>query len=377
MSDSREAREIRRMWASLSPRAQAPFFLAVFCTFASLGFLVDALSGGRYSPALLAFLVGWSGAFAMAIAWCVTRQRFRLLPLAVLAQVAVNLLLPRGAPLAGEGFAGRVALDAAGAIVMIVAGYIFFASFIAREGISALRIRTEVGLAREIHELLVPDIDARFGRYQAFGRALPASEVGGDLLDALESPRGLIAYLADVTGHGVPAGMLSAMTKAAGRMRLRAGAGPGELLADLHSVLFPLKRPGMFVTCAVVELGADGGGRLALAGHPPALRYSAASGRVERLGAANLPLGVVESESFESAPLRMQPGDVLALVSDGLMDVFDAADREFGLDGIERVLVAEAGRPLPELGAAVFAAARTHGAQQDDQTLLLIRALQG
>lgn len=373
--EARQTREMRLMWVTLHWRSKLPLYLAIFCTFATMGFLVDALTGGRYTLPWLAVLVAWSGVFAVGIARAVMSQQFIMAPVLVVAQILIMLFLPGRAEISSDTLAGRVTLDAAGVIILIIAGYNFFLYFIAREGTSAVRVRTEVALAREIHDELVPDVDLALNGYHAYGRATPANEVGGDLIDVTPGGHGLVAYLADVTGHGVPAGMLTGMTKAAARMRLRASVAPGELFDDLNAVLFPLKRPSMFVTCAAVLLDGGGRGTLALAGHPPVLRYVASSGRVERIGSPGLPLGVFETERYESQPLVFEPGDVLALISDGLMEVFDASDQEFGLDGIERVLAGHGRGPLPEICQAVFDAARAHGSQQDDQTLLLIRRI--
>jgi serine phosphatase RsbU (regulator of sigma subunit) len=66
-------------------------------------------------------------------------------------------------------------------------------------------------------------------------------------------------------------------------------------------------------------------------------------------------------------------GDVLALVSDGLMEVFDRSDREYGIERIKAALVAKGARPLNELFDDIMDGVRRHGPQLDDQTLLLVR----
>jgi len=372
MIDANRSREIRQAWALLSPSARLPFYLAVFSTFASIGLLTDMLGHGSQASGWLLGLVLWSGLFAVGIAWCVMSERLPILPLLALLQVAVARALPAREPLAGDALSARITLDAAGTIILVIGGYAFFAHFISREVVGALRVRTEVALARGIHEQVVPDVDSHLGRFHALGRARPATEVGGDLFDVVRSGDGLIAYLADVTGHGVPAGMLSGMTKAAARMRLMGDTDLTHLLGDLHSVLSPLKSSAMFVTCSAVQIDSRGRCRVALAGHPPVLLFAARSGTVERLGEAGLPLGVAEWR-WESARIDLETGDVLVLVSDGLTEVFDAADREFGLAGVERTLAANGRRPLADLCDAIFAAAAEHGAQHDDQTLLLVR----
>ena len=69
----------------------------------------------------------------------------------------------------------------------------------------------------------------------------------------------------------------------------------------------------------------------------------------------------------------MTSGDLLVLLTDGLIEVFDAKDRELGLDAINALLPGLADRPLKEIADAIVARARAHGAQMDDQTVLLIR----
>jgi serine phosphatase RsbU (regulator of sigma subunit) len=76
---------------------------------------------------------------------------------------------------------------------------------------------------------------------------------------------------------------------------------------------------------------------------------------------------------FTSATLTCDRGDLLALITDGLTEVFDARDEQLGIDPVKAILASAASRPLAEVAEAIVAAARAHGAQIDDQTLLLIR----
>jgi sigma-B regulation protein RsbU (phosphoserine phosphatase) len=69
----------------------------------------------------------------------------------------------------------------------------------------------------------------------------------------------------------------------------------------------------------------------------------------------------------------VRAGDLLALITDGLIEVFDAQDRDFGLERMKSLLAGAAGRPLAEIAESLFGGARAHGKQLDDQTLLLIR----
>ena len=347
--------ESRRFWSTLPAPARALFQAAVFFTFSSLGFAVDLLAQGRYSTWGLLLLVVTSG--AIALGWVKAVQDWRYLPLPIALQLGIVFGLPRMAPLAPSpltpaALTARVQLDAMGLLFVVMAGYSLFVAFIGRQGVRHLRLRTELDLARQIHDALVPPLHQRWEGYEVVGRSLPASEVGGDLLDAV------------ATG----------MVKSAARMRLRGGGGLEGLMSDLNEVLLPLKRPNMFVTCACLRLTPQGEAEYVRAGHPPLLHFVHASGQVVRYAEGELPLGVRAGEVFRARPFRMATGDVLAMITDGLTEVTNRDGREFGLEGVERLLAAQAGLPLPGLFESLLDAIRAHGPQQDDQTLLLIRA---
>lgn len=189
---------------------------------------------------------------------------------------------PRGS-LDIPSLGSRLILDGLGVIVGIMASYSLFMAFIAAEGIRQVRMRTELTLAGEIHDSLVPPITLQSPSFDVRGRAVPATSVGGDLVDAVEVSGTLIAYLADVSGHGVPAGTLRAGLKSAARMGLRAPASISDLLGDLNAVLLEIARPNMVATAACLRLPARGDATYALAGHLPVLRLRASTRAVHRL----------------------------------------------------------------------------------------------
>jgi serine phosphatase RsbU (regulator of sigma subunit) len=79
-------------------------------------------------------------------------------------------------------------------------------------------------------------------------------------------------------------------------------------------------------------------------------------------------------ERYRVGHAEIDPGDVLAVLTDGLTETMDLKDRELGLGPIEAVLAAHAAAPLPELYERLLEVARAHGPQQDDRTLLLVRS---
>jgi sigma-B regulation protein RsbU (phosphoserine phosphatase) len=267
----------------------------------------------------------------------------------------------------------RLILDGLGVIVGIMASYSLFMAFIATEGIRQVRMRTELALAGEIHDTLVPPIALRTPAFEVWGRAVPASRVGGDLVDAVVVDGTLVAYVADVSGHGVPAGTLMAGLKTAARMRLRTPVSISQLLDDLNAVLLEIARPNMFATAACLRFATGGNLTYALAGHLPVLHFRAVTGTTLRLTNGQVALGILAGSTYSETVVSVQEGDTLAVVTDGLTEVEDRAGQELGLEGIEAVLRARGTEPLDRLLDAILAVAREHGPQLDDQTVLLVR----
>jgi hypothetical protein len=364
-----------------------PLASAVFMTFGAFGFLVDVANRGGGQPGVLAALVILSGGTAVMYLLISTSRRLWLLAILIPLQVAILTWLNRTWPAVPATSAAalekRLLLDAVGALIGIVSGYVFFMLFIVREGLNRVRFQTEIELARQIHESLVPPVLVRTRFCELYGRSLPVSEVGGDLVDAIVVNDGTIGFVADVSGHGVPAGSLMGMLKAALRVRC-GGAAPAEaklaaagiagLLETLNGTLLQLARPNMFATAAVVQIECARSVTYALAGHPPILHIRAEGGTV-RLSEGGMALGIRSGEAYRCVQVAVVPGDVLAILTDGFMETMDAQDRELGMDAIADTLRQYRDSPLPELAERVFALAGAHGQRRDDQTLLLIRTL--
>lgn len=221
----------------------------------------------------------------------------------------------------------------------------------------------------------MPELSLKTGEFEFFGASFPSGAVGGDLVDVIQDSDRWFAYVADVSGHGVPAGVLMSMTKSAVRMRLASRAQDSALLSDLNSVLKPLLTPNMFVTFAYAAWNGGPDLGFSSAGHVPLLHYRASVRAIEQCSVSNLPLGILPGQGFASGRLHFDRGDILAIVSDGFTETSDSADQEFGIAGIEEVLQSTADRELTEISSEVRAQVRRHGSQRDDQTILLVRRL--
>lgn len=165
--------------------------------------------------------------------------------------------------------------------------------------------------------------------------------VGGDWYDVMPLPGGRV-YLAvgDVVGHGLPAVQDMVQLRGAGRALAHHGSPPAKLLAQLNAFTLDASH-GKFATMAVAIFDQnDGSLSYATAGHPPPLFRRSATGEVSRLSDAHgLVLGPVREATYTEGRLRAEPGDILVMYTDGLVEGIDA-NIESGIAGAERLVAA-------------------------------------
>jgi len=353
------------------------FLEAVFFIFTPIGFLIDIADLGTNPPSRVAAMLLISGGIAVAYATAAIKKP-KVMPVVIALHLVFSTELGRVLPgrtsaLGADTLRTRLAFDAMATLVSIIAGYGLFIRFIRKEGARYVRAHTELALARDIHRLLVPPISRHVGRFEFRGLSIPSGEVGGDLVDLVDDGERWIGYVADVSGHGVASGLLMAMVKSAARMRLRDGPSIAALMNDLNLVLLDLKKPEMYVTFACVQFdGSDI--HFSLAGHLPILHYRSAQSSISELSVPQIPIAMFEDRRFTAARVDCGPGDLFVIVTDGLTEVFDAKDREFGFDRLKALVAQHAHAPLDTLTGAVLSAVHAHGPQDDHQTLLVVRA---
>ncbi len=372
-------------WRTVPLRRLTYLLLAIFCMFGMVGCFVDLLSlGQRPLPIVLAWTI-FSGAIAAAAVLTAFRTPRRLWIVLIVWLVGSRLLsalihyfayeLPH--PTMEEGI--RAATIAC--IVLSVAAYIFFMRFIQNEGRHAVRIQTELSLAHGIQQTLVPTVEWRSARTEIYGTSLPSAEVGGDLVDVVPLPDGSVfAYVADVSGHGLPAGILMGMIKTAVRTQLFDLPSPTAVFERLNEVLPAVKEPQMYSTCTALRIFEYDKSRpsrveYAIAGQPPMLHASRAGTTVSPLADQQLPLGLLAGPPYQSHTVNLEPGDMILVATDGILEAEQKDGTEFGLERLKTLLAENHSQPLPAVAAKIHAALSASYAQVDDQSLLLIRMI--
>lgn len=243
-----------------------------------------------------------------------------------------------------------------------------------------LRTQRELEIAAEIQQSLVPREFRTRWDWRVHGLCQNALQAGGDFFDVLEVEGGLLLVVGDVMGKGVGAALLAVILRTAVRAHASQASRPAELLNRIAHELTPdLERLGRFITTQVVFVAGGTNDLIyANAGHCPLLvqRTGHPGGRLLEEG--GLPLGVSRNEVYQAHRARVESGERLLLVTDGLLEAEDAAGRELGVDGL-----LAAARPAPngDLGAAcrdLLARLRERDGDRppaDDRTLVMIEPI--
>ncbi|HTW48848.1 MAG TPA: PP2C family protein-serine/threonine phosphatase [Acidobacteriaceae bacterium] len=363
------------------------FATAVFCIFSVIGFFSDLLNRGTYPFGVALIVATMCG--LNAVLWIVVMARLPLFAMGLLIvfQFYLGIVITWACNWAGRTFSmppvpseTGIRFAAWGILIVVITAYAFIVGYFRAEGIATGRIRNELELAHGIQKTLVPPILLRTDLFEVYGLSQPSDKVGGDLVDAVMLPGGdMIAYLADIAGHGLPAGILMGMLKTAARTALLdATVGdPSEslpaLLEKLNRVLPHVKEPQMYATLTAFRLNADGSVWYAMAASPPVLHWSPHRGDLSLVQEEQYPLGLLPISGFTGAAIELNPGDLLVVATDGVLEVCDKKEEEFGIERLEQTIEAHARGSLPDLTQAILDKARAFGKQTDDQTLLVIR----
>jgi hypothetical protein len=377
----------KTFWKTLSPRSFALFLLGVFLVFSAIGFASDVTDMGRTPTLRFVLSILISGIFPTLYAFggFALRKHFWKAFIPIFAfhyflMYKLSVSLPSPQQLSQMDAAdiarmhSRLSFDGLSIMVVVALGYACFLYVTITEGRRYFRVHAEIELATEIHHVLVPSIDRKIGGYEFYGRSSPSGEVGGDLIDLAGSDEHWVAYVADVAGHGVAPGVVMGMAKSAARMLLSSGDDTGHLLTRLNEVLYPLKKPDMFVTFCFLAKNGEGL-RVGLAGHPAILHFSARTNTVTQLECPNMPLGILPSGDFLSSGVGAEPGDVFALYTDGFLEPANAAGEEFGIARLQGEFQKHGTERLDVICRSLQESVARHGAQFDDQSLFLIRKL--
>ncbi|HLO17164.1 MAG TPA: PP2C family protein-serine/threonine phosphatase [Anaerolineales bacterium] len=240
------------------------------------------------------------------------------------------------------------------------------------------RLESELELSQVVQRALLPQQipDIRGIELAAFSR--PSEIIGGDYFDFFQFRDGTPGLvIADVSGHGVSAGMLMSSLQTAIRTMAPETDVPGEILERINRFYIHNINFTTFVTVFLARFDPD---TLTLtyvnAGHnPPAVRRKSDSA-ITWLKPTAPAIGLAEEFHPRMEVISFSEGDSLLLYTDGVTEVLNLSNEQFGQERLAELVQQHADRPVPDLLQAVRQALSTFGGNQplmDDVTMVALK----
>jgi len=245
-----------------------------------------------------------------------------------------------------------------------------------------LRMRESLALAMQVQRNLLPQSAPKIEGLDVAGSSLFCDETGGDYYDFLtlskHGPDRLGVAVGDVTGHGIPAALLMAATRALLRSHAIHPGDLGQLMVDINEHLTADTLVGQFATLFYAVIDARQRAiRWSNAGHDPAIVYDPVGQTFDELGGAGIPLGIdARAKYTESRRNTLVPGCVIVIGTDGIWDTRNGAGERFGKEALRRLVRDNAHGSAGEIGNAIteaLAVFRQAQPQEDDVTFVVAR----
>lgn len=259
-----------------------------------------------------------------------------------------------------------------------------------------IQVEKELHIARQLQQSLLPpalpvaDEDSEFGpmftrihyedeKLRVSGIYLPCDALGGDLYDMLKLPDNTLGVsITDVSGHGVPAGFITAIFKTSLYRITHQDSDPANVMYHLNNELFDIVKTGDYVTSVYLRINLE---TMMLecsgAGHPYPFYYRASDKTMNRLQENGTPLVWVRNIEYPKDSIQLASGDKVFLFTDGVSELRNPAGEMFGEERLESALMEAIRAESPYLTDVLIGQLSdfTEGAPlEDDISMVLVEA---
>ena len=253
-------------------------------------------------------------------------------------------------------------------------------SYMTDELLAHAILEQEVAVAREIQISTLPKAMPDVPGYDIHGTFLPTDHTGGDLYDLVVLDGRLFMLLGDATGHGFGPALSATQMQAMLRVAFRLGANLDEAYVQVNNQLAEDLPDDRFITAFMGFLDPESHEvEFHSGGQGPILHYRAAERRSDWHPPTSFPVGAMELAGAGRAKrLKLAPGDILALISDGVYEYTTMDGSQFGEDRVAAIVDEHRSLPMSELSQRLVDGAFSFGGeapQADDITLVMIRRL--
>ncbi len=235
----------------------------------------------------------------------------------------------------------------------------------------------ELEIARRIQQTLLPQTPPEFQTFDIFGHNVSSKAVGGDYFDFIRiTPDDLGIVIADVSGKGVPAGLIMSGLRGALRSKIETTYSIDAIIQQINRFLYESTGPESFVTAFYGVLNRKSGiFTYVNAGHnpPPCIR---SDGSTEWLSIGGPLLGVLPKGNFETGLVKLEPGDIIAMYTDGIEEAGVQNGEEFGAERVVTYLKDHASESAKALALGIEQASKqwiNNRGGADDRTVVVVK----
>jgi HAMP domain-containing protein len=239
------------------------------------------------------------------------------------------------------------------------------------------RLQSEIEIAATIQRNLLPSEGPKFRGVSFSAHFEPTASIGGDYYDVFNLDKTRLAVaIGDVSGHGLSTGIVMAMVKAAMTTLVEEGADERSLFRRLNELVHRSTERRAFMTLGFTIFDLEHATiRHTNAGHlyPYLLRKNAAPYSIE---SPSLPLGVRSDIVTQTVELKLEEGDAIVYLSDGIVEAQDANGDPLGFDHLEAILAQQTDRSPSTIRDAILDAVARHAGTRpadDDRTIMVLR----
>jgi sigma-B regulation protein RsbU (phosphoserine phosphatase) len=241
--------------------------------------------------------------------------------------------------------------------------------------VRAQRYESLIVEAQRIQASILPQRVPQYAGFDIWGKTVPAEIVSGDFYDFIPITGNIIGLaIADGSGHGLPAALVVRDIYMGLRMATDRDFKIVRTMEKLNHIIHRSRLTTKFVSCFYGELETGGILIYSNAGHNAPFLLK--GNRVEFLRNGGPVFGPTPDATYTRGFAKLDPGDLLCLYTDGVVEAHDQRDREFGLDRLQRVVRQNRMRSAQEIGQEVLARVAKWGREgEDDRTIVIVKAV--
>lgn len=212
----------------------------------------------------------------------------------------------------------------------------------------------DLQIARRVQEALVPSGSFVGPRFEIRSAYIPSEMLSGDFYDYFVQDDLLYLFVADVSGHGLPAAILVSLLKSYIHTEADADRSLADFMTRLNNFLFSVSLPTQFATAQLFRIDGDGRLAYANAAHPPFLLHQRAAGYTTIHEQPGNLLGAMPNMIFDEHALTVAAGDTLFTYTDGLTDRRNADGEFYSIDRVARILEQSADADLETVYDSIY-----------------------